>query len=106
MFPYTFPNIYRLEEIVVPTVTTQTVLTISKANAGLSDEEKNKVDGVKLLGIRTSAGAFVAPTGGKIAISGDNIVINEPTAGFTTGDVYLVAFTMGGFVPRTGGVAS
>ena len=83
-----------LAKIVCPTVTTQDILTSAMADFGIDEVAAKTLAGVNIVAKTTSAGVGQA-IDDKISISGSNIVINEGSTGFVTGDIFYIALRIG-----------
>jgi len=92
-------------QVTVPTVTSETLVTVDLNDYGLSDEQIAMVRKARLVDFETSAGAKKALAAGTATISGDDLAIGEPTAGFVTGDVLVVDLELEE-LPNVAGVAS
>lgn len=98
-------QIHRLCKITVPLVTTEDTITIAAASLGIPVGEQVALAAASLIGYETSAGVAKSIAGGAASIVGANIVIDEPTTGFVTGDVLTVLAVLG-LVNKAAGTAS
>lgn len=85
----------RLKITVPSDISTATSMTADISTLVDEGELDNGHLTARVMQITTAAGVIVDPAGSKAALSGDTLTITEATAGFTSGDVYLIELEFG-----------
>ena len=90
-------------KVVCPTVTTEDILTVALSSFGVDVGNVKKSTPV-IVSKFASAGTGKAEDD-KVSISGTNLIINEGSTGFVTGDYWFIDFVLGE-IPSVAATAS
>lgn len=81
-------------QVVCPTVTTEDILTVALSALGVVVANAQKATPL-LVARKASAGTNKDVDTGKVSISGSNLIINEGSMAFVTGDVFFIDLVLG-----------